>query len=199
MKTRISSMCRAGGAVASALLLGSLMAGPAAAARPALGTQGSVQSAVHQNQNGKRSPVRQATGELAVQLDPSSLQAVPISGGNRCQFTVNVVLHLTGTAVGAASGTTVAKIDAPCADALAMPPGTFSDTFKFTGGFEGTIDGFPSAARVTYAGVTRAGGAVSASLFLKDGPSMLACVQAQAGGRGTYSGLLLPGHHRAGR
>lgn len=198
MKTRISNMCRASGAVATVLVLGSLMAGPATAGMQPAGTHGEVQVAAHQNQKGKHSPVRQASGELAVQLDPSTLQAIPISGGSRCQFTVEVALHLTGTAVGTASGTTVAKIDAPCAEALSMPPGTFSDTFTFTGRFEGTVGGAPSTARVTYAGVTKAGGAVTASLFLKGSPLMIACAQAQAGGQGTYSGLVLPGHYRAG-
>lgn len=180
------------------MLLGSLMAGPATAATQPLGTPGRGQSADHENQKGKYSPVRQASGELAVRLDPSTLEAIPISGGSRCQFTVEVALHLTGTAVGTASGTTVAKIDAPCADALSMPPGAFSDTFTFTGRFEGTVGGAPSTARVTYTGVTKAGGAVSASLILKGSPLMIACAQAQAGGQGTYSGLVLPRHYRAG-
>lgn len=193
MSTRFSRLSPAVFAAATLVVLGSLTAGPAGAAAPptitspASSTLG--QTLAH---HGYKSVT--VKGSLQVQLDPSTLQAVPVAGGTKCQFSVGVTLNLAGTVQGTAKGTTVAIINAPCADALSTPPGTFSDVFRFSGNFQGSVSGVPTTAKVEYAGVTRAGGAVSASLvLLGNRATVLAAVQASAGVEGTYYGVGLIG------
>lgn len=132
-----------------------------------------------------------AQGTIAVELDGSTLTATPV-GSKACRFRVDATLRLTGALDGSASGTTTAIIDAPCAQALATPPGTFADVFQFTGTFTGTVHGRTATAHTTYAGVTRSGGQVVAGLALRGGASAAALVQAQAAGSGTYQGHASP-------
>ncbi len=75
-----------------------------------------------------------------------------LGGEPRCEFQVRGRLIFEGTLRGEADGTTTALIFAPCAEATTNPPGTFS----------GTVAGLPTAGKLTYAGITRAGGAIRA-------------------------------------
>lgn len=178
-------------AAAVALLLG---AAPAAAAAAPLAT---AAPSTHQAAAGApgadaaagRSIV--AKGTIAVQPNFATLTATPVSHGAKCLLRVESTLALAGTAEGAATGVTLATIDAPCASATTNPPGTFADTFRFAGAFQGTISGAPVTADVEYAGVTRAGGEVSALLTFHGGATLVAEVQARAAGSGTYQGIAL--------
>ena len=135
-----------------------------------------------------------AKGTIVVQLDFATLSAQPASRGAKCQLRVDAVLQLAGSVDGLAAGVTTATIDAPCALATSTPPGTYADTFQFTGTFQGNVSGKPATAQVLYAGLTRPGGAVSALLTLNGGALALAAVQARAGESGTYQGIaLVPG------
>ncbi|TWP38336.1 hypothetical protein [Leekyejoonella antrihumi] len=179
MTTRRVSLPRAlTGVVAAGLLSAVPMspsaAAPTAAAPPSTHAPGSV---------------GQTRGTIVVQLDPSTMQAVPAAQGTRYRLSVRVTLELSGTVDGKARGVTVATVDAPCAAAISTPPGTFADTFRFTGGFHGTVSGIRASADLEYAGVTRVGGAVSALLVLHNGAAALATVQARAGDSGTYRGM----------
>jgi hypothetical protein len=94
--------------------------------------------------------------------------------------------------VGEAAGTTVALIDAPCAEALSGPPGADKDVFRFEGNFSGTVDGVPvTEGKLSYAGVTRPGGSIDANIALRadDVMATLRTVNAQLGVGGTYSGV----------
>ncbi|MFT3876332.1 MAG: hypothetical protein QM708_07925 [Propioniciclava sp.] len=132
-----------------------------------------------------------AQGTIAVELDGSTLTATPV-GSRACRLRVDATLRLTGTLAGSAPGITTAIIDAPCDQALATPPGTFADVFQFTGTFTGTVHGRTAIAHTSYAGVTRAGGQVTAGLALHGGASAAALVKAKAAGVGTYQGHALP-------
>lgn len=199
MTTRLVGLSCSFTRVVAAGLLTALPISPAGAAEPAAAppsahAYGSVgQVAAH------RAGVSiQVRGTIAVHLDPSTLEAVPAGRGTMCQLSVGVTVELAGTIDGTATGVTVATVHAPCAAATSTPPGTFADTFRFTGRFHGAISGIRASADVEYAGVTRAGGDVSALLVLHHGATALATVQARAGDSGTYRGLAAaPGSPRA--
>ena len=108
---------------------------------------------------------RQAAGAFTAEVDFSSLVARDVRG-NKCEFTVNGTLNFTGTLEGSAPGTTRAVIFAPCSAATTSPPGTFFDVFAFRGTFTGTVHGAPVSGDLTYAGITRAGGAIDAKIIL---------------------------------
>lgn len=183
MRTRLSRTFWPSTA-AIALLIGGVAAGPAAAGSAEVSTA-STHSAAH------RGPVAvPAKGDLAVRLDPSTASATP-AGRSACRLRVEVALDLSGTVQGTATGVTVATINAPCAEATTTPPGTFADVFSFTGSFQGTVAGAPTAGRMEYAGVTRRGGAVSAGLVLQGQAQVVASVQASAGESGVYRGIAL--------
>lgn len=212
MGSRALSLSRFAVGGSAAVLLGALSLGPAAAAAPpatappATASQAAPAGPAVPARPGQQSAHRlghragsiPVDGTLRVQLDPSTLQATPAGGGAMCRLQVDVVLELAGTVEGTATGSTVATIDAPCADTVSTPPGTFSDTFRFTGDFEGSVSGVPAVAAVEYAGITRAGGDVSALLVLHDGVTVLAGVQAQAGAEGAYRGVALTRFFRGG-
>ena len=130
-----------------------------------------------------------AEGEFVASVDFTSLQAVDVRG-NKCEFTVNGTLTFTGTLEGAATGTTTAVIFAPCADALAAPPGTYFDIFRFEGDFSGDALGQPADGPLSYAGQTRVGGAIDATILLGGDDARAALrADAQVAVGGTYSGV----------
>src|SRR5690606_2528962 len=104
-------------------------------------------------------------GDFIATVDFASLQARDVRG-NKCEFTVNGTLTFTGTVEGDAVGTTTAVIFAPCEDALAAPPGTYVDLFRFDGDFTGEVLGEPTSGSLSYAGVTRVGGVIDATVIL---------------------------------
>lgn len=90
-----------------------------------------------------------------------------------------------GDIVGAATGVTTALVDASCADAEASPPGTYSDVFRSTGRFVGSIGGVAVSGNLRYQGVTQPGGHIDASITIRDGrvrAVLVATAQVLAGG-----------------
>ncbi|WP_154402112.1 hypothetical protein [Ornithinimicrobium cavernae] len=130
-----------------------------------------------------------AEGEFIAAVDFSSLQARDVRG-DKCEFTVNGTLSFTGTVDGDAVGTTTAVVFAPCAEALASPPGTYFDVFRFEGDFTGDVLGEPASGSLSYAGLTRVGGAIDATVIL-DGDDARAVLRAdsQVAVGGTYTGV----------
>jgi hypothetical protein len=130
-----------------------------------------------------------AEGDFVAAVDFSSLQARDVRG-NKCEFTVDGTLTFSGTVDGTADGVTTAVIFAPCADALANPPGTFVDVFEFEGRFEGDVLGSPASGSVRYAGITRVGGGIDALITLR-GEDARAVLRADArvAVGGTYRGV----------
>ena len=123
---------------------------------------------------------------VAVELPTASLEDI---GASACKLTVDATVTFTGDVVGAADGTTVALIGAACSDVATTPPGTFADAFGFVGEFSGTVDGQAVDATLGYAGVTRAGGEITAVMTLSNGGRGLLKVDAVAGQGGTYTGF----------
>jgi hypothetical protein len=132
---------------------------------------------------------RPAAGAFRAEVDFSSLVTREVRG-NKCEFTVNGTLTFTGTLEGAAPGTTRALIFAPCSAATTSPPGAFFDVFAFRGTFTGTVHGAPVSGDLTYAGITRAGGAIDAKIILA-GDRAKAVLRAEAvvAVGGTYRGV----------
>lgn len=191
MRTRSGRLALLAPVVAAGIAVGTIITAPAAAAElvgsPAgTGTSAVIQPALHRA--GTAVPAR---GGLQVSIDPATLQAAPVGDGTRCLLRVQVTLVFTGTVSGTASGTTSALVEGTCADATSTPPGTFRDAFRFTGNFHGAVAGATVWAAVEYAGVTRVGGQVSALLLLRGDTQVLGAVQAQAGGSGSYRGVVL--------
>ena len=129
-----------------------------------------------------------ARGEFTVAVDVATATFQPV-GEKACKLTLDATLTFTGTLVGAADGTAVALVAAPCADVSTTPPGTFADVFAFVGDFTGTVAGEAAEAKLGYAGATRAGGAIKALMTLSHGARALLRVDAVAGRGGTYSGF----------
>jgi hypothetical protein len=131
-----------------------------------------------------------AAGAFTALADFSSLTTWNV-GKRTCEFRLQGTLTFTGTLEGVASGTTTALIDAPCAAALSNPPGTFRDVFRFGGDYAGTVDGVPATGDLGYAGVTRPGGSIDATIILRAdrAKAVLRTVDAQIGVGGTYRGV----------
>ena len=129
-----------------------------------------------------------AVGSFTATLDFGSLTLRDV-GPQACRLTVDGVLAFTGTIDGTAAGTTDALIAAPCAAVATTPPGTFADGFVFRGRFAGRIDGAATSAALTYAGVTRPGGAIRAGMTMGAGAIALLDVDAVVGVGGTYAGF----------
>lgn len=179
----------ASGAATIIVTLGLLLGGPAAAAPSSVAApraHASVSPAGHAA--GLARAIIPAQGTIVALPDLRTASATPTHGGSRCRLRVESTLELGGTVTGTATGVTRATIHAPCAEATSNPPGTFADTFAFTGHFRGTVSAVDAMAEVRYAGVTRPGGEVSALLFLHGDAALLAAVQARADDSGTYSG-----------
>jgi len=115
-------------------------------------------------------------------------------GSQKCEFVVQGQLTFTGTLQGVAEGTTTALIHAPCAEATdPRNLGAFRDVFRFEGTFAGTVEGVPTTGDLSYAGVTRPGGAIDATIKLRSDSAKAALhtVTAQLGVGGTYRGVVV--------
>ena len=128
-------------------------------------------------------------GDFVASVDFASLQVRDVRG-DKCEFTVNGTLSFSGPVDGDAVGTTTAVIFAPCESALTSPPGTFFDVFRFEGAFTGEVLGEPTTGTLSYAGLTRVGGGIDATVIL-DGDDARAVLRAdaQVAVGGTYSGV----------
>jgi hypothetical protein len=175
-------------AAATVAVLGAMLVGPAAlpaaAASPGAPAHGRLAD-LSAHPARAVVPVR---GTIVAVPELGTLTVTPSHGGARCLFRLESTLELEGVVAGTATGVTQATIHAPCAEATSNPPGTFADTFAFTGGFTGTVAGDAAAAEVTYAGVTRAGGEVSALLLLDGDATVVATVNAGVDVAGDFSG-----------
>lgn len=169
---------RPGAVVAAAALAGAglLTTSPATASTP------TTSVAEHRG-------ARPADGAIVASVDFSSLEARDVRG-NKCEFTVDGTLSFSGTIDGDAVGATTAVIFAPCAEALASPPGTSFDTFRFDGDFTGEVLGEPTTGTLRYSGITRVGGHIDATVILRgDQARAVARADAQVAVGGTYSGV----------
>ncbi|MBX9245433.1 hypothetical protein ICW40_11520 [Actinotalea ferrariae] len=164
-------------AAAGVVMLGLLAPTTTAAAAPSHGPEAS------------RGGVSSAAGEFVASVDFTSLRTRDI-GGAACEFTVDGSLTFSGALEGVAVGTTTALIFAPCAEALASPPGTYVDVFAFDGRFTGEVGDQPASGPLRYAGVTRVGGGIDALITLRgrDAQAVLRA-DAQVAVGGTYEGL----------
>ncbi|MFP5283193.1 MAG: hypothetical protein ACLGIF_07065 [Actinomycetes bacterium] len=136
-------------------------------------------------------PVR-AAGEFTANVDFASLATREV--GQACEFTVRGALTFTGTLSGVATGTTTALIFAPCATASTNPPGTFADVFRFASTVRGTVDGVPVVGDLAYAGVTREGGGIEATITLRaDRARAVLRAAATVAVGGTYAGVAQAG------
>ncbi|WNB87246.1 hypothetical protein [Cellulomonas sp. ATA003] len=134
-----------------------------------------------------------AAGDFVAAVDFTSLQARDV-GPRRCEFTVDGVLTFSGTVAGVADGTTTALVFAPCAEALATPPGTYADVFRFHGDFTGEVRGIPTSGTLRYAGVTRVGGEIDALVTLRgDDARAVLRADAQVTVGGSYRGVAQAG------
>ena len=131
-----------------------------------------------------------ARAEGAFTVDPDVQFGAPEPvKGDKCKLTVTGTLHFTGDVAGAAAGTTTAIVFATCEEAMAAPPGTYFDVFRFTGEFAGTVFGEPAEGRLTYAGVTQEGGDIDARIRLRgDAWAQLRTTDAVVLQGGTYRG-----------
>lgn len=133
-------------------------------------------------------PAQRATGSFTVAIDVPSAAFRDV-GPRLCRVSIDATLTFTGTVTGGAEGSLAALVHAPCSQARSTPPGTARDVFRFTGDFAGTVDGAPATGELTYAGVTRVGGAIHATVLLA-GPARAALrADAAAGVGGTYVGV----------
>ena len=94
--------------------------------------------------------------------------------------------------MGTATGSTTALIFASCAQVATTPPGTFADVFRFVGEYVGTVAGQPGSGSLTYAGVTRAGGNITAAIGLRGDSSALVRADAVVAVGGSYRGIASP-------
>lgn len=133
-----------------------------------------------------------AGGNFSASVDFSTLTPTPTANGNHCELTVQGALTFAGALNGEAQGTTTATVLAPCEDVLTTPPGTFRDVFRFEGNFSGTVSGIPTTGALTYAGVTRPGGAIDATIRLRGSASAVLRADATVAVGGTYTGVAMP-------
>lgn len=133
-----------------------------------------------------------AEGAFVASVDFATLQTQDVRG-NKCEFTVDGVLSFSGTIEGEATGVTTAVIFATCQEVLASPPGTYFDVFRFEGDFAGEVLGEPVTGELSYAGVTRVGGQVDATVILDgDEARAVARTDGQVAVGGTYRGVAKP-------
>jgi hypothetical protein len=133
------------------------------------------------------SPAQPAAGDFVVEVAFTTADFSDV--GQTCRVSIDATLTFTGTLTGVATGELSALVLAPCADAQGAQPGAFRDVFRLEGAFTGTVDGERTTGALTYAGVTRPGGAIDAQIRLS-GP-VRAALQADAavGVGGTYAGV----------
>ncbi len=151
--------------LAGPVLAGAVVAGPVAAA-----------------------PARPAAGDVtvAVAFPTAVFQDV---GPRVCRVSIDGTLTFTGTLTGTATGALTAIVLAPCSQAQSTPPGTSRDVFRFEGTFTGTVDGTPTTGALSYAGVTRVGGVIGATVLLSGPTRAVLRADAVAGVGGTYAGV----------
>ena len=126
-------------------------------------------------------------GAFRAHVDFSTVQLKDVPPSS-CLLTVNGVLTFTGSLVGDAAGTTNALETAPCSAVSVNPPGTFFDTFRFRGHFDGSVNGEDVHTFLTYRGVTHVGGHIDAVIsLLGSGVGRLRASATVAVG-GTYTG-----------
>jgi len=130
-----------------------------------------------------------ASGLFLATVDFGSVAVHDAPGGN-CLLTVDGVLDFTGALAGTASGTTTALVFGPCSEVAVSPPGTFADVFTFAGRYAGTAAGRPASGPLSYSGVTRVGGAISALITLQGPRSALLRANATVAVGGTYRGFV---------
>lgn len=133
-------------------------------------------------------PPHAAAGDFAVAVDFRTASFEDV-GPRVCRVSIGGTLTFTGTLAGPADGTISALVLAPCSDAASNPPGTFPDVFRFEGAFAGTVDDAPATGALTYAGVTRVGGAIDATVRLSGSARAALRADAVAGVGGTYAGV----------
>jgi hypothetical protein len=131
----------------------------------------------------------EALGAFVANVDLASISLRDVRG-NKCELTVNGTLTFSGTLAGAANGTTTAVIFAPCTEVALTPPGTFFDVFRFEGTFDGTVDGSTASGSLTYAGITRPGGAIDAQITLRGNATAVLRADAVVLRGGTYTGIV---------
>lgn len=135
-----------------------------------------------------------ASGTFKAQIDPLSITLAP-AGRSSCVLSVDGVLTFSGTLTGTATGTTTALIRADCDQVASTPPGTFADVFRFVGDYTGTVAGQPASGSLTYAGVTRAGGDITAVIGLRGDASAVLRADAVVAVGGSYRGLASASRH----
>ena len=133
-----------------------------------------------------------ASGTFEAAVDFTTLQAIPSAHGHHCELIVRGTLTFAGTVDGEANGTTNATVFAPCDEVLKAPPGTFRDVFRFSGNFTGTVERTSTTGELTYAGVTRPGGAIDANIRLHGSPRTVLRADATIAVGGTYTGVAMP-------
>jgi hypothetical protein len=131
-----------------------------------------------------------ASGDFVAVVDFTSVE-LRDAPHDSCVLTVNGALQFAGTLVGEATGTTTALIFAPCADVAITPPGTYFDLFQFKGTLRGTIANRPAiTAELTYGGITRVGGAITAVITLRGDTFGVLRADAIVAQGGSYSGFV---------
>ena len=133
-------------------------------------------------------PAQRAAGAFTVAVAFPTAVFADV-GVRACRVSVDGTLTFTGTLTGTATGSLTALVLAPCAQARSTPPGTARDVFRFQGTFSGTVDGAAATGPLTYAGVTRVGGAIDAKVLLAGRSRAALRADAQAGVGGTYAGV----------
>lgn len=134
-----------------------------------------------------------ARGDFTTDLDYSTRTEREIDGA-KCELTLDGALSFTGTLSGEAVGTTTALVLAPCTEATSAPPGTFFDSFRFEGTFDGRVAGTEVTGDLDYIGRTRPGGAINATVLLHTplhptyGVALLRA-DGEVGGPGSYRGV----------
>lgn len=131
----------------------------------------------------------EVSGHFDALVDFSTLVLSP--RGRNCLLQVKGQLVFTGTIAGTATGQTNALVSAPCDQVATTPPGTFSDVFRSTLAFEGTVDGEPARATMLYIGGVEPGGEIDARLILSNGVAGSLEVEAVVAVGGEYSGSVV--------
>jgi hypothetical protein len=128
-------------------------------------------------------------GSFTVAVDFGTLLLRDAPGG-RCQLIVDGTLMFTGMLEGDSPGTTTALVFAPCPAVATAPPGTYFDLFRFAGDFAGMLGESAVTGSLTYAGVTRPGGAIDAVIVVRGNAFGVLRAQAVVAEGGTYAGVI---------
>jgi hypothetical protein len=137
-------------------------------------------------------PAVRSSGTFQANVDFMTLTATAAPNGRHCELAVQGALTFHGTVNGVAEGQTTAYVLAPCDEVLVVPPGTYRDTFRFTGTFAGTVNGSPTTGELTYFGITHPGGDINATIRLQGGSRAVLRADATVAVGGTYTGVAKP-------